>query len=545
MQRWNGWGDDSIHMELPRKGRDLLTEWIGKGRPRQDRPIEELLAREPESKLPQHPLISVDHRLRLDHAHGQSMPDWVRIRGGMLDCFPDGVARPTTREDVEALMQFAATEDIAVIPYGGGTSVVGHLEVPAIEKPVLSLSFEHLNRMVDIDTGSLLATFEAGIRGPELETHLNKKGFTLGHYPQSFEYSTLGGWVATRSSGQQSRHYGRIEQLFAGGELLTSRGSLQLPPYPASGAGPDLRHLILGSEGRMGVLTKVIVRISRLPEKDDIYAVFFPSWDNSKQAAQALAASGTRFSMVRLSNPSETTTNLALAGHEREIAWLNRYLNFRGISQPDACMCLVGFTGSRKQVKAARSEAFSIFRPFKGVSVGTAIGKAWKKNRFRSAYLRNTLWDLGYAVDTLETAVTWQNVTETIAAIELSIREALIPWNERVHVFTHLSHVYPTGSSIYSTFVFRLAQTPGETLERWRALKHAGSRAVVNAGGTITHQHGIGTDHKQYLAAEKGEVGIAALQHIFSYFDPDRRMNPGKLVPGIKEREDGGPKTEI
>lgn len=535
MQRWNGWGDDSIHMDLPRKGLDLLIEWIGKGRHRQDCPIGELLVRIPPSRLPPHPLISVDDRLRLDHAHGQSLPDWVRMRGGMLERFPDGVAKPTTREDVEGLMQFAAAENIAVIPYGGGTSVVGHLEVPEIENPVLSLSFERLDRMIAIDTGSLLAIFEAGIRGPALEAHLNKKGFTLGHYPQSFEYSTLGGWVATRSSGQQSGHYGRIEQLFAGGELLTSRGSLQLPPYPASGAGPDLRHLVLGSEGRMGVLTKVVVRISPLPEKDDIYAVFFPSWDNSKQAVQALAASGTRFSMVRLSNPMETTTNLALAGHEREIAWLNRYLNFHDISQPQACMCLVGFTGSRKQVTSAKSEAFSIFRPFKGVSVGTVIGKAWKKNRFRSAYLRNTLWDLGYAVDTLETAVTWQNVTETVAAIEQSIRQALIPWNEHVHVFTHLSHVYPTGSSIYSTFVFRLAQTPGETLERWRALKQAGSRAVVNSGGTITHQHGIGTDHKQYLGAEKGELGIAALQQIFSYFDPDRRMNPGKLIPNSEK----------
>jgi alkyldihydroxyacetonephosphate synthase len=538
MQRWNGWGDDSIHMELPRKGRDLLIGWIGNGRPRQDHPIEELLAREPPSRLPPHPLIAVDDRLRLDHAHGQSLPDWVRMRGGMLDRFPDGVARPTTREEVEALMQFAAAENIAIIPYGGGTSVVGHLEVPEIENPVLSLSFEYLNRMIDIDTGSLLASFESGIRGPDLEAHLNKKGFTLGHYPQSFEYSTLGGWVATRSSGQQSRHYGRIEQLFAGGELLTSRGSLNLPPYPASGAGPDLRHLVLGSEGRMGVLTKVVVRISRLPEKDDIYAVFFPSWSSSIQAVQALAASGTRFSMLRLSNPMETTTNLALAGHEREIAWLSRYLNFRDISLPEACMCLVGFTGSRKQVRSARSEAFSIFRPFKGVSVGTVIGKAWKKNRYRSAYLRNTLWDLGYAVDTLETAVTWQTVTKTVAAIEHSIREALIPWNERVHAFTHLSHVYPTGSSIYTTFVFRLAQTPVETLDRWKALKQAGSRAVVNAGGTITHQHGIGTDHKQYLAAEKGEVGIAALQQIFSYFDPDRRMNPGKLVPDLEKTED-------
>jgi alkyldihydroxyacetonephosphate synthase len=533
MQRWNGWGDDSIHQELPRKGRDLLAEWIGIGHPWPDCPMEALLALEPESRLPQHPLICVDPKLRLAHAHGQSLPDWVRLRGATLDRFPDGVAQPATGQDVEALLEFAAAQNIAVIPYGGGTSVVGHLAVPESDKPVLSLSFKRFNRMLDIDRDGLLATFEAGIRGPDLEAHLNPKGFTLGHYPQSFEYSTLGGWVATRSSGQQSSHYGRIEQLFAGGELLTSRGCLQLPPYPASGAGPDLRHLVLGSEGRLGVLTNVVVRISPLPEKDVIYAVFFPSWDNGKQAVQTLAASGTRFSMMRLSNAAETTTSLALAGHEREITWLIRYLNLRGISQPDACMCLVGFTGSRKQVTSARAETFSLFRPFKGVSVGTAIGRAWKQNRFRSAYLRNTLWDLGYAVDTLETAVTWPNVTPTMAAIEQSIRQALTPWDERVHVFTHLSHVYPTGSSIYSTFVFRLAPTPGQTLERWCALKQAGSRAVVDAGGTITHQHGIGTDHQPYLAAEKGEVGIAALQHVFSYFDPDRRMNPGKLVPDL------------
>jgi alkyldihydroxyacetonephosphate synthase len=538
MQRWNGWGDDRIHPEFPRKGRDLLAERIGSGQPWPDYPMETLMAREPESRLPRHPLISVDPRLRLVHAHGQSLPDWVRMRGATLDRFPDGVGQPTSRQDVEALLEFAAAHDIAVIPYGGGTSVVGHLEVPEIEKPVLSLSFKRLNRMLDIDTASLLATFEAGIRGPDLEAHLNPKGFTLGHYPQSFEYSTLGGWVATRSSGQQSRHYGRIEQLFAGGELLTSRGCLRLPPYPASGAGPDLRHLVLGSEGRLGVLTNVVVRISPLPEKDIIHAVFFPSWDNGKQAVQSLAASGTRFSMVRLSNAAETTTHLALAGHEREIAWLNRYLNFRGISRSDACLCLVGFTGSRQQVASAKAETSSLLRPFKGVSAGTAIGRAWKQNRFRSAYLRNTLWDLGYAVDTLETAVIWPNVNQAVAAIERSLRQALLAWDERVHVFTHLSHVYPTGSSIYATFVFRLAPTPEETLERWRALKQAGSRAVVEAGGTITHQHGIGTDHQPYLAAEKGPVGIAALQHVFSYFDPDRRMNPGKLVPDLSSDYD-------
>ena len=452
MKRWNGWGDDRIYMDLPPQGIDMLHNLIGEGRARPDYPLEKFIEAMPESRLPRHPMISVDPKLRLDHSHGQSLADWIDLRGGTLQRFPDGVAMPTSEKEIQDLLTFAADHNSVVIPYGGGTSVVGHLEVPETERPVLSLSLERFNRLLKFDDNSRIAEFEAGIRGPQLERQLNSRGFTLGHYPQSFEYSTLGGWVATRSSGQHSRYYGRIETLFAGGDVLTPQGPLILPAFPASAAGPDLRQLLLGSEGRMGVLTKVVVRISSLPENDNVYGVFFPSWQQAVLAVQTIAGTDISFSMIRLSNPTETKTNLALASHGRQMALLARYLRFRGISGDDACMALIGFTGSRRLTVAARRAAFSIIRRYKGIVIGKPMGSAWKKNRFHSAYLRNSLWDLGYAVDTLETAVTWDKVTPAMLAIENSLHEAIESDNEKIHVFSHLSHVYPSGSSIYTTF---------------------------------------------------------------------------------------------
>jgi len=532
MQRWNGWGDENIHFHLPIRGLRILQDLIGEGRARPDYPLEQLIERIPKSRLAPHPLISFDPKLRLDHAHGQSLPDWIGLRAGTMQRFPDGVALPNTVEEIQDLFGFALSNNMVVIPFGGGTSVVGHLEVPETGRPVLSLSLERFNRLVDLDSASRLATFEAGINGPQLEHQLNAKGFTLGHYPQSFDYSSLGGWVVTRSSGQQSKYYGRIEQSFAGGTVLTPRGPMHFQAFPASAAGPDLRQLLLGSEGRMGVLTNVVVKIVELPEIDDVYGVFFPSWERAIHAVQTIAGTDISFSMMRLSNPAETMTNLALAGNERQTALLIRYLHFRGLSETKACMCLVGFTGSRRLTAAARRAAFSIIRRYKGIRVGKPMGNAWKKNRFRSAYLRNTLWDLGYAVDTVETAITWDKVTPAMKAIEESLHESIKPDHEQIHVFSHLSHVYPSGSSIYTTFLFRLAETPGQTLETWKRLKQAASQTIATAGGTISHQHGVGKDHKNFMATEKGAIGIQTLQKVFHHLDPENHMNPGKLLPG-------------
>jgi alkyldihydroxyacetonephosphate synthase len=455
----------------------------------------------------------------------------VRLRSGSLARFPDGVARPANRQEVQRLFRLAAEWQATVIPCGGGTSVAGQLEIPASERPVLSFSLADCRCTLGIDRENRLAEFEAGIRGPELEKALNAQGYTLGHFPQSFEYSTLGGWVATRSCGQESGHYGRIEDLFAGGEVLTPDGPLRLPPLPASAAGPDLRHWVLGSEGCMGIISTVFVRIARLPERSPVSSFFFPDWDSGVQAVRELACSGEGFSMVRLSNPAETTTQLALAGRERETAWLRRYLGWRGVPPESACLCLVGLIGSRRRIRHQRACLGSIFREFKALATGRPIGTAWKKNRFRAAYLRNTLWRHGYAVDTLETAVSWNRVTKTMQKVESALCRALAERSERVLALTHLSHVYPTGSSVYTTFVFRRAASPEETLDRWQKMKQAASLAVIEAGGTISHQHGVGLDHRDYLAAEKSAAGIRLLRAGFRQLDPERRMNPGKLIP--------------
>jgi alkyldihydroxyacetonephosphate synthase len=531
LRRWNGWGDASVRVKVPPQGLVLLKNRLGDNAAHPDYLLDQFLKHLPAARLPRHPLVTEDPQQRLAFAHGQSLPDWIRLRGGTLERFPDGVARPDTAEDVQTLLEYAVDHNAIVIPCGGRTSVVGHLEVMETERPALSVSLKGLNRLIGIDERNLLATFEAGIYGPDLEKQLNSNGFTLGHYPQSFEFSTLGGWVATRSSGQLSRHYGRIERLFAGGEMSTFKGVLKMPPFPASAAGPDIRQLVLGSEGKMGIITRVIVKISPLPDVNEFKGVFFPSWEHASQAVQTLAQSQIQLSMIRLSNPQETQASLALAGHERQINWLKRFLRLRGIDPNQACMCLIGTIGSKRQARSTNREAKSIIHRFKGISAGKSIGNAWKQNRFRSAYLRNTLWDLGYAVDTLETAVNWDKVSDTMARIEEGLEQALEPVDERILVFSHLSHVYPTGSSIYTTFIFRLAATPEETLERWQTLKQTACRVIVAAGGTISHHHGIGKDHKSYLEAEKGLIGINMLQQVFSSLDPNRQMNPGKLLP--------------
>ena len=531
MRRWNGWGDDTIQYPLTPRALAFLREAVGEARPPRDSTLAEVLATVPPSclrDLPGRDLVHVDERERLKHARGQSLPDWVALRTGRISTFPDGVAYPSSAGDVARLLEYAARVDARVIPYGGGTSVVGHINPEPGEQPVLTVNMRRMNQLTRLDSISQLATFGAGVAGPELEAQLRARGFTLGHYPQSFEFSTLGGWVVTRSSGQQSLGYGRIENLFAGGVLLAPAGEMRLPPFPASAAGPDLRQLVLGSEGRLGILTEATVRVSPLPEHEEFHAVFFPDFISGTTAVRRIVQTRLPLSLLRLSTPVETRTTLALAGHERLIGLLETMLGVRGVGD-SKCMLLCGFTGQSKTVRDARQAVMEIAKDHAGVSVGRRFGDQWIEGRFRTPYLRNTLWELGYAVDTLETATTWDGVPRMVEVIEEALHSTL-PNGERVHVFTHLSHVYSQGASVYTTYLYRLATDPDETLRRWELLKGNASRAIVAAGGTISHQHGVGRDHAPYLQAEKSALGLAALRGAFAEFDPDGRMNPGVLL---------------
>jgi alkyldihydroxyacetonephosphate synthase len=528
MRRWNGWGDDTILYPLPPGALEFLEARIGRAKPPRDASFEEVVRKVPTSNLAAHPLVSFDEADRVRHARGQSFPDWLALRAGTVHTFPDGVAHPSDDGEVQALLDHARAVGAHVIPYGGGTSVVGHINPLPGEKPVLTIHLDRLASLRDFDEGSHLATFGAGVCGPDLEQSLRSRGFTLGHYPQSFEYATLGGWVATRSSGQESARHGRIEQLFAGGKVLTPRGVLELAPFPASAAGPDLREMVLGSEGRLGIITEATVRIRPRPEREWFRAVFFPEWSDAFAAARQIAQERIAYAMVRVSTPKETETMLALAGHKHMIGALEWALSMRGADK-HKCMMMLGLVGNHALASQARREALAIARSHRGIHVGRLVGDSWVKNRFRAPYLRNSLWDAGFAIDTLETATTWDHVPNMVEGIEHALQHALDDEGEKIHVFTHLSHVYPTGSSVYTTYVFRLAEDPDATLARWKKMKHAASQAIVDNHGTISHQHGVGLDHIPYLTAEKGELGMGALRSIMDYWDPDRLMNPGKL----------------
>lgn len=529
MKRWNGWGDDSIEAPLPESACLYLKDFIGEGSQQADAGLDQVLASIPPARIGDHPSITTDAEIRLRHARGHSLPDWVALRSGKIEAFPDGIAYPTSDGDLQELFAFARQKGAHLIPYGGGTSVVGHINPLPGENPTITLDLGRMNRLIDLDETSRLATFEAGVRGPDLEAELKAHGYTLGHFPQSFEYSTLGGWIATRSSGQQSYYYGRIEDHFAGGHLETPKGPMDLLPHPASAAGPDLRHWILGSEGRLGVITRAIVRVRPLPEFERFCGVFFKDWASGCDAVRQAAQEEVPLSMLRLSDPQETETTLILSGHERLVSLANRALTALGYGE-ERCLLIFGVSGSRHQSRRARAQASSIFRAHGGFPAIGAIGEIWRKSRFRSPYLRNTLWQKGYAVDTLETAVPWATVPLLYPEITSAMRSSSEELGERLLVFAHLSHLYRDGASLYVTFLFRRARDAEEILQHWRSLKETASRIIVSHHGTISHQHGVGLDHAPYLPAEKGPLGMALLNAAKDALDPKGLLNPAKLI---------------
>ena len=531
-RRWNAWGtsDSPFLTTLSDGALQALALLVGEAEPLQDVDLAEILAKVPASRLPENELVSVDNEDRLRHAKGQSLPDWMDLRSGNVTVFPDGVAFPQNSAEVKELFAYARQHDVEIIPYGGGTSVVGHINPLASNKPVLTIDMGRMNKLLDFDAESQIATFGAGTPGPELESQLKELGYTLGHFPQSWELSTVGGWVASRSSGQQSLRYGRIEQMFAGGRLETLQGTFDIPAIPASSAGPDVREMVLGSEGRMGILTEVKVRVTALPECETFHVAFLPNWEKGVETIRTLAQKNLQLSMLRLSNLMETITMLYSNSDTEAMTALNESMTAAGMDD-NKVMLTFGVSGLAEQNKFALEQAVTLIEQMGGAMAPDAMGAHWAQGRFGAPYWRETLWQAGYAVDTMETSVNWSKVVESVDKIEQAISSQAQTSGGKAHVYTHLSHVYGQGCSLYTTYLFSCKDSFEATFDLWRSIKSSGAAATVAQGGTISHQHGVGFDHKDYLAAEKGDMGISAIRQVFQVFDPQGRMNPGKLLP--------------
>ena len=531
MRSWNGWGDEDDATTIGAGARRFLDNHVGSGTSPSEATLADVVAAVPPSRLaPVDDLhLTTDPETRVRRARGQSLPDLAALRYGRLDAVPDAVARPVETSDVRALIDHARSVGARLIPYGGGTSVVGGVSARPSDDPLITVDLGALVGVPSVDERSGLVTVLAGTTGPALATLLAGHGLTVAHEPQSWELATVGGWVAARGAGLKSLGTGRIEQLFAGGTLEAPAGTLVMPPHPASAAGPDLRQLVLGSEGRLGFLTEATLRAAPHPEVEHLDAWALPVWGDAVEAVRELVQARPGLSLLRLSTLAETRTLLAFADKPAQTRALSAYVRARR-RPANWVLVLTGVAGRHRTAKAARAEAGAILGARGGIRL-PALAEAWSRTRFRSPYLRNALWSAGYASDTLETATDWAHVPGLLARLEAALGAALAPWGERVHVFTHLSHLYPSGSSLYVTYIFRLANDPDETLARWRTLKAAASQTIAADGATISHHHGVGVDHAPYLAAEKGPLGIAALEAVVRTFDPDGLMNPGVLLP--------------
>ncbi|HEV2820013.1 MAG TPA: FAD-binding oxidoreductase [Solirubrobacteraceae bacterium] len=531
--RWWGWGVDRDAAPLPPGAEALLRaaiDWTPRATPAValrdvvlPRPALAAAVRMELEAIVGAGHVRDDRLMRVAHAVGRSLTDLLRIRAGDGSTAPDAAVFPAGHDEVAAVLSVCARAGVAVVPFGGGTSVVGGVEtVREGFAGAIALDLARLDS-VDIDERSLLATLGAGLTGPQAEAALSSRGLTLGHFPQSFEFATVGGFVATRSAGQASTGYGRIDALVRGLRMATPAGELAVAPVPASAAGPSLRELLVGSEGTLGVITQATLRVHRAPAATRTEAWAFPSFDAGCDAFRTLEQAGAAGTIMRLSDEDESRVAFGMAGDR----WGRAYLRLRGQRRP--CLDIVAHEGAAREVRLRSLRALRTLRGAGAVYLGTRGGEAWRRGRFAGPYLRDALLDRGVLVETLETATTWSGLADLRAAVRAALHEVLREARTPPVVACHVSHVYPTGASLYFTVVAR--QDPGRALEQWRAAKRAASEAIVAHSATITHHHAVGRDHAPWLHHETGALGLEALRALKATVDPAGIMNPGKLLP--------------
>jgi alkyldihydroxyacetonephosphate synthase len=521
---WSGWGDPEQATTLPDAVLALLAQGLGVTEPRPARSLRDV--RLPDSTLPAeaHERLKAavgddnvrdDAETRVLHTRGKSTPDLLRLRAGEADDAPDAVVLPGSHDEVVAVLAACGEHRVAVVPFGGGTSVVGGL-TPRRQgfAAVVALDLRRMNRLLEVDAESRTATLEPGLRGPEAEALLAEHGFTIGHHPQSFLFATIGGFAAARSSGQASAGYGRFDEVVVGLTVATPQGTIELGRAPMSAAGPDLRQLVLGSEGALGVITSVRVHVRPVPQERVYEGWRFESFVAGAAALRRLTQDGPLPTVLRLSDEAETAINLA---RPTEV----------GQSGAGGCLAIAGYEGTPEDVAARRAGADAVLRECGGEPLGTEPGEAWVHGRYKGPYLRDALLDAGALVETLETTTFWSGLQGLYDGVTGALRDALTEQGTAPVVLCHMSHVYPTGASLY--FTVAAAQLDDPVAQWWKA-KTAANEAILAAGGSITHHHGVGTDHREWLAREIGPLGVDALRAVKSQWDPGGIMNPGVLV---------------
>jgi alkyldihydroxyacetonephosphate synthase len=542
-----GWGptgpstppeqDGDLSSTVPKAARRYLSKELG-WTPRPTPPVAVAEIAVAPSRLPEEARarfvellgeenVRTDRESRLRRAGGKSYLDLLRRREGDASDAPDAVALPGTTEETAALLTACSELGVVVVPFGGGTSVVGGLAgIDPDDRPSVAVDLGRMSSVQSLDVPSSLVTVGPGMRGPALEEELARDGLTLGHLPQSWEFATLGGYAATRSAGQNSTGVGRFDELVTGLTLTTPSGVLELGHPPASAAGPDLLGLALGSEGTLGVITELTLRVRPKPASSAYEGWSFRTWPAGLAALQQLARHDLLPDIVRLSDQDETKANLLMAAGTGAKA-LRGSLKTRG--HGEGCLLVLGWEGLPSLVRARRKAAASLLRDGGAIRLGRRVGESWKSHRFAAPYLRDKLMDAGLLVETLETAATWSKLPTVYDAVRRALRESLTRGGRRPLIMSHVSHGYATGASLYVTV---LADRDDDLpIQQWLTAKRAATDALLAAGGTLTHHHAVGADHRPWMEREVGPLGVEVLRAVKERLDPTGICNPGVLLP--------------
>ncbi|HTU96158.1 MAG TPA: FAD-binding oxidoreductase [Solirubrobacteraceae bacterium] len=480
--------------------------------------------------------VSVQRFDRVVHARGKSLRDLILQRRGELPRVPDAVVRPASEHQVSAVMRAALDHDAVLIPFGGGSSISGSLEAPGDEtRPVISVDLARLDRLLEIDGPSRLARVQAGVSGPDLEAQLAARGYTLGHFPDSFTHSTLGGWIATRSSGMQSDRYGDIADLTKGLRVVTPSGTLVTRPVPAMSTGPSVRQMVLGSEGRLGIITEATVQVRRLPEKRVILGYLFPTFAAGLAAMRAIAESECSVSVTRVSDAHETQFSFATRKaptmvDKLQSRALREFLVRRmGFDLEAMALSFIGFEGSEAHVARERKAVGKIVKAHGGLCIGSGPGALYDQKKFDTPYIRDFLLDRGVAGDVSETAMPWSLLAPVYDAVIAAAEGAFADLGVIGYIMCHLSHSYHAGACLYFTFAF--SPSPGgDLLGEYDVVKSTIQQTFVDRGATLSHHHAVGTEHARWLGQDISEPGVEMLRALFEGTDPGRHLNPGKIV---------------
>lgn len=525
--KWNAWGDPAAAKPLSDGIKTLLKQALGvDGAATPDLDAEDVTLRPSALSDADRDALAaivgadycrVDDRGRLLRAGGKSTLDLLRRKDSGVQDAPDAVLLPQRDDEIAAILRYCSEHGIAIVPFGGGTSVVGGLDpIRGGFSAVISLDLRRLTELHSLDEVSCEAELGAGLTGPEAERLLGERGFALGHFPQSFQYATIGGFAATRSSGQDSAGYGRFNDMVRGLRTVTPAGVLDLGRAPESAAGPDLRQLMIGSEGVFGIITRVRVKVHPLPAATTYEAWSFPDFATGADALRAVVQTGAGPTVIRLSDEAETGVNLATTESigEDQIT--------------GGCLAITAFEGTAAHVHSRHAETRAVLQAAGGTSLGEGPARAWEHGRFSAPYLRDSLLSAGALCETLETATNWSNVPALKAAVTEALTKSLGESGTPALVLCHISHVYPTGASLYFTVV---AGQRGNPIEQWHKAKTAASEAMMRTGATITHHHAVGADHRPWMRDEIGDLGVAVLRAVKATLDPAGILNPGKLIP--------------